>query len=340
MNAVLSSASTLFRKSKRSLMYGSMAALTIGLEELFECVVFSCPCEGHFAYGMAFLWVPASLLFFPGILLDGNLWKHPRQNTKKKNSYFTTLFDTLGAFTRASIAPAAWLVLSFLQQQYYACAYFGPPLESAAATTNTSDKCHFTLGPRSKQLEESYKTRSQIAGLSLMLIAMLILFISICIQRCIRKGRHLRLPSHEYYRHVAAKEALEQFHTTAKELAKSEAKREIYNLFKSAESKGFDSVINEVGATVEKKYGQFFVIPPESPTYKSPVSSLEDTPRLPSSSRILPELLSNESEDLTFEMSQFASVVGVQVSSQTSSEPDTRRKLARIPLLHDSFDFS
>ena len=280
-------------------MYVSIAALTIGLEELFECVVFSCPCEGHFVYGMAFLWVPALLLFFPGILLDSSLWKHPRQNAKKKNlRYFTTLVDTLKAFIRASIAPVAWLVLSFLQQQYYVCAYFGPPLESAA--TNTSDKCYFALGARSKQLEESYKIRSQIAGLSLMLTAMLILFISTCIQRCIRKGKHLWIPSHEYYRHVAAKEALEQFHAKAKELAKNEAKREIYNLFKSAESKDLDSAIKDAGARVAKKYGQFFVIPPESPTYKSPVSSSEDPPRLPSSSRILPELLANESEDLTF----------------------------------------
>ena len=341
MNAVLSSASTLFKKSKRSLMYGSIAAITIGLERLFECVVFSCPCEGHFAYGMAFLWVPALLLFFPGMLLDSSLWKHPRQTTKKNNlRYFTTLVDTLKVFIRASIAPVAWLVLSFLQQQYYTCAYFGPSLESAAATTNTSDKCYFTLGARSKQLEESYKIRSQIAGLSLMLTAMIILFISICIQRCIRKGKHLRIPSHEYYRHVAAKEALEQFHAKAKELAKNEAKREIYNLFKSVESKDLDSAIKDAGARVAKKYGQFFVIPPESPAYKSPVRSSEDSPRLPPSSPILPELLADESEDLTFEMSQFTSVVGVQVSTQTSSEPENRRQLARVTLLQDSFDFS
>ena len=271
MNSLLSRLSSgLFGNSKHCsklpLTYGSVAAITVVLEEVSECVIFRCPCEGHFAYGMAFLWVPALLLFFPGILLDSSLWKHPKQTTEKNNlRYFTTLVDTLKVFKRASIAPVAWLVLSFLQQQYYVCAYFGPSLESTAATTNTSDKCYFTLGARSKQLEESYKARSQIAGLSLMLTAMIILFISICIQRCIRKGQDLRLPCHEYYRHVAAKEALEQFRAKAKEFAKNKAKKEIDNLFKIAESKDLDSAIKYVVARVAKKFGQFFVDSPESP---------------------------------------------------------------------------
>ena len=268
MNSFLSRLSVLFGNSKLCsklpLTYGSVAVITVVLEELFECVIFRCPCEGHFAYGMAFLWVPALLLFFPGILLDSSLWKHPRQTTEKNNlRYFTTLVDTLKVFIRASIAPVAWLVLSFLQQQYYTCAYFGPPLESAA--TNTSDKCYFTLGARSKQLEESYKARSQMAGLSLMLTAMIILFISICIQRCISKGQDLRLPCHEYYRHVAANEALQQFRVKAKEFAKNKAKKEIDNLFKIAESKDLDSAIKYVVARVAKKFDQIFVVSPESP---------------------------------------------------------------------------
>ena len=270
-------------------MYGSMAAITIGLEELFESVMFNCPCEGNFAYGLAFLWAPALLLLLPGILLDKTLWrKYPRVKDKAKKDktklfrcYFKTMFTTLDVFIRASIAPVAWLVLSFLQQQYYTCAYFGPPIDRVGTVTNATDKCQFKLGARSKELEEHYQTRSQIAGWSLMLVAMSVLFSSICFRRCVKRGKHLRIPSLEYYRHVEAKEALEQFHTKAKELAKQSATRHIQLLFQKANNKALDEHIQEVSRNMHGKYGMFFVIPPESPTYKTPVIVVDKPPQFP-----------------------------------------------------------
>ena len=286
MDKLLPSLSVLFRNSKTSLMYGSMAAITIGFEELSESVVFNCPCEGHYAYGLAFLWAPAVLLFLPGILLDRTLWRHPRNNTREKSQatvgrYFKTLLESLGVFIRAGIPLVVWLVVSFLQQQYYTCAYFGPPLESAAPVTNTSDKCYPKLGIRSTELEQSYKTHSQIAGWLLMLIAVSILFTSICIHRCVKKGKHLRLPSLEYYRHVEAKEALEQFHTKAKELAKQNAVKNIELLFQCNSNKDFDVQIQEVSKTVSCKYSMFFVIPPESPAYETPAINVDNPPQFP-----------------------------------------------------------
>ena len=78
-------------------------------------------------------------------------------------------------------------------------------------------------------MEESYKTRSQIAGWTLLLVFMLVLFTSVCIRRCVEKGRYLRIPSPDYYNHVEAKEALEQYHAIAKELKKERAKQGIHN---------------------------------------------------------------------------------------------------------------
>jgi len=59
-----------------------MAVLTIGLEELIQSVVFNCPCEGHFPYGLTFLWAPALLLFLASILVNRDLRKLAR--VKKK----------------------------------------------------------------------------------------------------------------------------------------------------------------------------------------------------------------------------------------------------------------
>ena len=293
----------LLRKSRRPLVYGSIAALTVGVEGFFESIVFNCPCEGHFTYGLAFLWAPTLFLFLAGILLDRNLWRlHPRSDQEKRKKtfacrYFKTLIRTLDVIVRASIAPVTWLVFSFLQQQYYTCAYFGPPLGSREDIMwNKTHECHFEVGSRTKLLEESFKTRSQIAGWSLMLIAMSALFTSVCISRCVQKGRHLQIPNLEYYHHVEAKAALEHFHAKAKDLAKKEAKKEIHFLFVKAENKDFISCIQDVGKEIENKYGPFFEIPPESPSYSTPVKTIQGPPSTPTSPVASRPLLSERTD--------------------------------------------
>ncbi|XP_078353581.1 calcium homeostasis modulator protein 6-like [Oculina patagonica] len=346
MNNVLPSLTMLFRKSRRSLVYGSIAALTVGLEGLFESIVFNCPCEGHYAYGLAFLWAPALLLFLAGFLVDRDLWRHPRRDHEKEKKtlarrYFKALIAALDVLIRASIAPVAWLVLSFLQQQYYTCAYFGPPLDSDVIVFNTTHECHFKLGSRTKALEESYKTRSQIAGWSLMLVAMSVLFASVCIRRCIQKGKHLQIPSLEYYHHVEAKAALEQFHATAKEQAKEKAKKEIMCLFVNAADKDFISRIQDVGKGIENKYGPFLEIPPESPSYTTPVSATRDPPQFSSHPSIERPLLVSGSETDSPDAQRSVCVTSPQFSPQMYSAPGNPSGLARVRLYRqESFDTS
>ena len=263
-----------------------MAGTTVGLEELVGSVVFHCPCEGHFAYGLAFLWVPAMLLFLAGILVDRDLWKFATICNRRRTKYPTfrylkALFLTPYVFIRACIAPAAWLVLSFLRQQYYTCAYFGPPLVDKDATkSNTTDRClrYFEAGTRSEQLEERYKTHSQIAGWSLLLIVVSTLFTSICIRRCLKKAKQLEIPSLEYYRHIEAKEALVRFHIKAKEIAKESAERSVEKSFEKVENKDFDERIKEVSHDVYYRYGLFFIIP-ESPAFHTPEGVAEKAPQ-------------------------------------------------------------
>ena len=104
--------------------------------------------------------IPVILLFFLDVFLDDTLCRTgPEKKTEKAMTspvchYFKLLFTIFYAMTLASVAPVAWLVLSFLQQQYYTCAYFGPPLADRISTaTNATDKCYFKLGFRSKEIE-------------------------------------------------------------------------------------------------------------------------------------------------------------------------------------------
>lgn len=344
MNTIISSLNVLFKKSRQSLMYFSMTALTMGVQEIVDEVVFNCPCQRHFAYGQAFLWGPAFLLFFPGILLDKTSWPRTRprkSNVEKPRSrllhyYFKLVFAIFHAMTRASIAPVVWLVLSFLQQKYYTCAYFGPPLKRISTTINATDRCHFKLGIRSKEIEESYKTRSQIAGWTLLLVFMFVLFTSVCIRRCVEKKRYLRIPSPEYYHHVEAKEAIEQYHSIAKKLARERAKKGIRNFFEKVLSKDIDFRLKDVGARIQERYHRFFVIPPESPSYRSPQGTLDEPHWFNSLTQtgMSPELVSDESEERSFEFHHSSSYVDVQLSSQNP------RELTRIRLRQDSIDMS
>ena len=261
-----------------------MVALTMGVQEIFQQVIFNCPCKGHFEYGLAFLCGPAILLFFLGIFLDDTLCRTgPETNTEKAMRspvchYFKSLFTIFYAMTLASVAPVAWLVLSFLQQQYYTCAYFGPPVDRISTATNATDRCHFKLGFRSKEMEETYKTNSEIAGWSLMIIFVLVLVISICISQCMKKGKRLKIPSSEYYRHVEAQEAVEQYHAIALELAKEKAKMYIENLFpKRKRLGGLYSYLKDIGDKVRKEYDLYLDIPPDS-HQSTPVDPPQNSP--------------------------------------------------------------
>ena len=313
------------KKSRQPLMYCSMVALTIGVQEIFQQIVFNCPCKRHFEYGLAFLCGPAILLFFLGVFLDDTLCRTgPERNTEKAMRspvchYFKSLFTIFYAMTRASIAPVVWLVLSFLQQKYYTCAYFGPPLADRISTnTNATDRCHFKLGFRSKEMEENYKTGSQIAGWSLMIIFVLVLVVSICISQCMKKGKRLKIPSPKYYHHVAAREAVEQYHAIALELVKEQARTEVKEFFEKnmTSYKDVFSYLNYIGDEVRRVYDRYLDIPPD----RTPV----DTPQIsPDPSEIPTELVTEVDgrREMHLEMQPFCSGEDLPLISAARTDP-------------------
>ena len=319
-------------------MYCSMAALTMGVQEIFQQVVFNCPCKRHFEYGLAFLCGPAILLFFLGVFLDDTLCRiGPERNTEKAMrspvcGYFKSLFTIFYAVTLASFAPVAWLVLSFLQQQYYTCAYFGPPLADRISTTaNATDRCHFKLGTRSKEMEENYKTNSQIAGWSLMIIFVLVLVISICIRQCMKKGKRLKIPSPGYYRHVEAIEAVEQYHRIALERVEMKAKTYIENLFANWESlEDLYSYLEEIGDEVRKEYDSYLDIPPDRRPGTQGGPPQNSTDRV-----IAPELVEPEEVDggreIHLEMQPFSSGEDLPLISHARTDPSENP--GEVPLI-------
>ena len=186
-------------------------------------------------------------------------------------------------------------------------------------------------------MEEIYKTRSQIAGWTLMLTALLILFLSISIRRYILGPKHLRLPNIDYYHHVEAKEALEKFHAKAKEIAKEKANREIWKLFDNVrDQQDAVSCLPDVANEIERKYRQFFAILPESPSFLSP-DNRDGRPDFHTSTGIYTalgelkdEFLGNDSETWSTPTDAFTS----------HREEDNGRQLARVKLRKNSADDS
>jgi len=126
-------------------------------------------------------------------------------------------------------------------------------------------------------MEENYKTDSQIAGWSLMVIFVLVLVICICISQCMKKGKCLKIPSSEYYHHVEAQEAVEQYHAIALELVKEKAKKDIGNLFANKESlEDLYSYLNYIGDEVRRVYDRYLDIPPN----RTPVDTPQISPDL------------------------------------------------------------
>ena len=310
-----------------------MVALTMGVQEIFQQVVFNCPCKRHFEYGLAFLCGPAILLFFLGVFFDDTLCRTgPERNTEKAMRspvchYFKSLFTIFYALTRASIAPVVWLVLSFLQQKYYTCAYFGPPLaDRISTTTNATDRCHFKLGIRSKEMEENYKTDSQIAGWSLLIIFVLVLVICICMSQCMKKGKRLKIPSPEHYHHVEAQEAVEQYHAIALERVKEKAKMVIENFFAEMEShKDVYSYLKDIGDKVRKVYDRYLDIPPD----RTPVNTPQISPDLEITTELVTEV--DGRREIHLEMQPFCSGEDLPLISPTRTDPSENP--GEVPLM-------
>ena len=128
-------------------------------------------------------------------------------------------------------------------------------------------------------MEETYKTNSQIAGWSLMIIFVLVLVISICMSQCMKKGKRLKIPSLEYYHHVEAQEAVEQYHAIALERVKEKAKKYIENLFKKMNSlEHLYSSLKDIGDVVRRVYDRYLDIQPDRTLVYTPQFSPEMQP--------------------------------------------------------------
>ncbi|XP_073483223.1 calcium homeostasis modulator protein 4 [Aquarana catesbeiana] len=211
-----------FLKSKESIIFNAIIALlTVGGQQLFSFFAFSCPCSptDNLRYGLAFLGVPALLLFIVGIVFNDNTWRLfmgttydvsireiSRQSLLLK--YKLLCFVLGNILGRSLVAPITWLAVTLLNGAYYTCAaseYANVQRYDILKVMSVEDRrrtlaqfpcsqlvlSNFTRVREEVVLELKYQ--SQVSGWLLVAIVALLFFTVLCVGRCCSPLTYLHL---------------------------------------------------------------------------------------------------------------------------------------------------
>ena len=100
---------------------------TYGLERLLNAKAFNCPEETHKLYGFTLLFAPVIILFCINVLVIGEVWKlSSRMCVKRYKRHGDCLARVVPSLLKACVGPAVWLIVTFLEEDYYLCAMLGP----------------------------------------------------------------------------------------------------------------------------------------------------------------------------------------------------------------------
>lgn len=119
---------------KKVLGLSAVSLLTAGSERIFSVVVFKCPCNSwSMWYGIAFLLVPALVLFLLGYLLNTKTWKlltgccaSGKKCSCSSPGHLLRCLQVLWLSTvSAAVAPLTWIAVALLGASFYECAVSG-----------------------------------------------------------------------------------------------------------------------------------------------------------------------------------------------------------------------
>ena len=104
-----------------------VAASTYGLERLLNAKAFNCPEMNYQQYGFTFLFAPVVILFGVNLLVIGEIWKlSSRLFVKRYRRRGDCVARLLPSLLKACVGPAVWLIVAFLEEDYFVCAKLGP----------------------------------------------------------------------------------------------------------------------------------------------------------------------------------------------------------------------
>lgn len=130
-SSTLNGAINLIQNNSITLRNLIIGASTYGLERLLNAKVFHCPQKNFQPYGLTFLLAPVIVLFFVNVLVIGEVWKLSARiyikRYERRGDCFTRISLSLA---KACVGPVVWLIVAFLEEDYYLCAKLGPASET------------------------------------------------------------------------------------------------------------------------------------------------------------------------------------------------------------------
>ncbi|XP_039253769.1 calcium homeostasis modulator protein 6-like [Styela clava] len=195
--------------NKGSIQNFGIVGITIGSEELMKFIFFFCPCSRPMneIYGATFIWGPAAILLVVGYVVNRRTWRlttgmcNRTQGVGKGcKRVFHFMFIFLNITMKAILAPATWIVISFLKGDYYACAAWPRPDDpgveekfSLAPNTTIPPPCYFKAKPVpfdrsvSESIARDLRAYSHIVGWWFLTWALMLGVFFMFVFRCLSK---------------------------------------------------------------------------------------------------------------------------------------------------------
>ncbi|CAH3019431.1 unnamed protein product, partial [Porites evermanni] len=167
-----------------------VAVSTYGLERLLNAKAFNCPEENYKQYGYVFLFAPVVILFCLNLLVIGEIWKlSSRMCIKRYRRRGDRVARVLPSLLKACVGPAVWLIVAFLEEDYYLCAKLGS-LPSRGNRT-------------SEQKVVEYKSQSHVLAWGVLVAIVILGTAMIVLKNCYLKDNLLMENLYAYERREA-----------------------------------------------------------------------------------------------------------------------------------------
>ena len=148
-----------------------LAASTFGIERLVNAKAFNCPEKGYRQYGYAFLFAPVIILFCINVLVIGEIWKlSSRMFVKRYRRRGDCVARVLPTLLKACVGPAVWLIVAFLEGDYYTCAKLGPFIPRNETNNETSQQEIIEREKRVRQIKSDAQIIAWIVFVALTVV--------------------------------------------------------------------------------------------------------------------------------------------------------------------------
>ncbi|EDO37248.1 predicted protein [Nematostella vectensis] len=111
-----------------------------GAKEFFASVTFKCPSVHYKAYGYMYLFIPAAVLLCLSLMASDSFWACLTSCCPRRKKVRGAWYRARKPIFLGILLPISWLVIAFVDTQFYVCAVLGPKDIAMAKAITTAAK--------------------------------------------------------------------------------------------------------------------------------------------------------------------------------------------------------